>query len=99
MAQIANEKKFYKHKIANLLNVQKIVTIHYQEPEKNYVSKEEKHDFWEIIYADRKDVLIVSENANTLLKQGEMIFIQPNLSHHVECIGENNLPEIVFFLF
>jgi len=88
MGQITSEKKFYKHKIANLLNVQKIVTIHYQETEKDYVSNDEKHDFWELIYADKKDILIVNENNSTLLKQGEMVFIQPNLTHHVKCIGE-----------
>lgn len=82
------EKKFYKHKISNLLNVQKIVTIHYQELEKNYVSKDEKHDFWEINYADKKDALIVKENGSTLLKQGEMIFIKPNQTHRLECVGE-----------
>ncbi len=83
-----SEKKFYKHKIANFVNVQKIITIHYQEPEKNYVSKEEQHDFWEIIYADKKDIRVVMENAQVLLKQGELLFIQPNRLHRVECLGE-----------
>ncbi len=88
MEQKAQEKKFYKHKISNFLNVQKIVTIHYQEPEKNYVSKDEKHDFWEINYADKKDVRIVKENGSVILKQGEMIFIKPNQTHRIECLGE-----------
>ncbi len=81
-------KKFYKHKISNFLNVQKIVTIHYQEPEKDYISKEEKHDFWEIIYADKKDIYVVKDGEKFLLKQGEMCFIKPNQTHHVECRGE-----------
>lgn len=82
------DKKFYKHKISNLLNVQKIVTVHYQEPEKNYVSKEEKHDFWELLYADKKDFYVIKDGEKCLLKQGEMIFIKPNQPHYVECIGE-----------
>ncbi len=88
MNKQTGEKKFYKHKISNFLNVQKIVTIHYQEPEKHYVSKEEKHDFWEIIYADKKDFYIVKDEKKSLLKQGEMVFIKPNQSHRVECLGE-----------
>ena len=56
-----NEKKFYKHKISNFLNVQKIVTVHYQEPEKFYVSKDERHDFWEIIYADKKEFFVIKD--------------------------------------
>lgn len=88
MEQLTQEKKFYKHKISNFLNVQKIVTIHYQELEKNYVSKTEKHDFWEINYADKNDVLLVKENESILVKQGEMIFIKPNQTHRIECLGE-----------
>lgn len=83
-----SEKKFYKYKISNFVNVQKIVTVHYQEPEKNYVSKEEKHDFWEIIYADKKDFYVVKDGEKALLKQGEMVFIKPNQIHRVECLGE-----------
>lgn len=72
------------HKISNLLNIQKIVTIHYQELSKNYVSKEEKHDFWELIYADKEDIAIVRESERIPLCQGEMIFIKPNQPHFVE---------------
>ncbi len=91
------KKKFYKHKIANFLNVQKIVTIHYQEPEKHYVSKEERHDFWELIYADKKDFYIVKDEEKILLKQGEMAFIKPDQSHRVECLDEE--PNIFIISF
>ena len=88
MEQKTKEKKFYRHKISNFLNVQKIVTVHYQETEKDYVSKDEIHDFWEIIYADKKDILVVKENETVPLRYGEMIFIKPNQPHRVECLGE-----------
>jgi AraC-like DNA-binding protein len=80
-------KQFYKHKISNFLNVQKIVTIHYQEPEKNYVSKEETHNFWEINYADKKDFFVHIDGEKHLVKQGEILFIKPNCAHYVECHG------------
>ncbi len=72
------------HKIANLLNVQKIVTIHYQELQRNYASKEETHDFWELIYADKEDLFVVRGGERTPLRRGEMIFIKPNEAHFVE---------------
>ena len=97
MEHNAQEKKFYKHKISNLLNVQKIVTVHYQELEKNYVSKDEKHDFWEINYADKKDIRIVKESESVLLKQGEILFIQPNQTHRIECLGEEANVFIISF--
>jgi len=82
-------KQFYKHKIANFLNVQKIVTIHYQEPDKNYVSVEESHNFWEINYADKKDVYVYLDGEKHHIKQGEMLFISPNRPHYLECSGND----------
>ena len=78
------KKKFYMHKIANLLNIQKIVTIHYQARERNYVFPEETHDFWEINYADKEDITIGLGEQKIKLKQGEIVFIKPNQPHYVE---------------
>ena len=78
------QKKFFMHKISNLLNVQKIVTIHYQSLEKNYVFPEETHDFWEINYADKENVYIGVDGQKIQLKQGEILFIKPNQPHFVE---------------
>lgn len=77
-----NKKKFYMHKISNLLNVQKIVTVHYQALAKNYLFPEEKHDFWEINYADKEDVYIGLGDEKIELKQGEILFIKPNEPHY-----------------
>lgn len=81
-------KHYHKHKISNVLNVQKIVTIHYQQTDKKYVSKEEAHDFWEIIYSDRNEVTVVTDAAKIPLKQGEIVFIKPNQPHFVECTDD-----------
>ena len=79
------KKKFYLHKISNLLNVQKIATIHYQVLGKNYTFPEETHDFWEINYADKETLYVVMDGERIELKQGEIIFIKPNQPHYVEC--------------
>ena len=72
------------HKIANLLNIQKIVTIHYQALAKNYLFPEEVHDFWEINYADKETVYIGVDGERRTLRQGEILFISPNQPHFVE---------------
>ncbi len=89
MTKEKNTKQYYKHKISNVLDVQKIVTVHYQEPEKSYISKEESHDFWEIIYSDRNEITIVVNNISCSLKQGEIIFIKPNQPHYVVCADDD----------
>lgn len=78
-------KRFYRHKIANLLNIQKIVTIHYQELTAGYTAEEESHDFWEIVYTDKQSVTVVTDGTPNLLKQGEMFFLRPDLPHYVAC--------------
>ena len=62
------KKKFYLHKISNLLNVQKIATIHYQVLGKNYTFPEEIHDFWEINYADKENLYVVMDGKRIELK-------------------------------
>ena len=92
-------KKFYMHKIANLLNVQKIVTIHYQALEKNYIFPEEQHDFWEINYADKENVYVGIDGKKIELKQGEILFIKPNQPHFVESGNKEPNLFILSFLF
>ncbi len=84
MENTKSTKKFYMHKISNLLNVQKIVTVHYQALEKNYLSVEEEHDFWEINYADKENIFVGMDGKKIELKQGEILFIKPNQPHFVE---------------
>ena len=85
------------HKISNLINVQKIVTIHYQALEKNYVFPEEKHDFWEINYADKENAFVGVDGKMIELKQGEILFIKPNQPHFVE--SGNKEPNLFIISF
>ncbi len=97
MDTTSKQKKFYMHKISNLLNIQKIVTVHYQALEKNYVFPEEEHDFWEINYADKEDIFVVINGEKIELKQGQMIFIKPNQPHYVE--SQNKEPNLFIISF
>ncbi len=97
MEATTKTKKFYMHKISNLLNIQKIVTVHYQALEKNYVCPEETHDFWEINYADKEDIFVVMDGERIELKQGEIIFIKPNQPHFVE--SQNKEPNLFIISF
>lgn len=84
-------KVFYRHKFANLINVQEIVTVHYQELLKGYASEEESHDFWELIYADRRDLTVVLCGNDVPLKQGDAVFVRPNSPHFVKCKDDANI--------
>ena len=82
-------KKYFKHKLENLLVIDKIVTIHYFEFDKNFKSKVEAHDFWELVYADKEDILCTADGETLVLKQGELLFHKPDEVHSLAANGKN----------
>ena len=78
---------YYKYKIENLLHVSKIVTVHYFEFEKNFKGPREKHDFWELVYAEKESVLCFAEEEKILLSAGEVLFHKPNEWHSLWANG------------
>jgi len=79
---------YIKHKIANLINITKIVTIHYYEFNKNFCYDGESHNFWEMVYVDAGNVKIKANSKEFHLKQGEIIFHKPNEFHTLETDNE-----------
>ena len=82
------DKKYYKHKIENLLVISKIITIHYFEFDKNFVSHTESHDFWELVYAEKGDIISVSGEKEIIIKEGEVLFHRPGISHSHRADGK-----------
>ena len=82
-------KKYFKHKLQNLLVVNKIVTLHYFEFEKDFSYSDESHDFWEIVFADKGNAVCTCDEKTILLKQGEMLFHKPNERHSLSCDKKN----------
>lgn len=81
-------KKYFKHKINNLLVVNSIVTVHYFEFDKNFKSETESHDFWEIVYAHKGDIVCNADGKDIILSQGEMLFHKPNENHGLKANGK-----------
>ena len=44
---------YIKHEIANVINIAKIITIHYFEYGKDYKFNGESHDFWKLYIQTR----------------------------------------------
>lgn len=84
---LSMEKKYYKHKIENLLVISKIITIHYFEFDKNFVADTESHDFWELVYAHKGDIICHADGKEELLKEGEVLFHKPNEVHSLMANG------------
>lgn len=86
-------KKYFKHKIQNLLVIDKLVIVQFFEFGKNFKSGPESHNFWEMVYVDKECLICNVDGKDMLLKQGQIIFHKPNEIHAHSSNGPNT-PEI-----
>jgi AraC-like DNA-binding protein/quercetin dioxygenase-like cupin family protein len=92
------EKKYYKHKIENLLVISKIITIHYFEFDKSFVSHTESHDFWELVYVDKGNIICSVDGDSFPINEGEIVFHKPNISHSHSADGKR-APDVFIISF
>jgi len=83
-------KKYYQHSIKNAIAVRSIFTIEYLELSSNFSFPEEKHSFWELVYADKGKIQYYIEDAHTVLEQGEILFLHPGESHYIKSLPDVN---------
>ncbi len=87
--RLSFEKKF---------NVTKIITIFYMEISKSFKYDGERHDFWEMVYIDKGEMICTADKNRFILKSGEMTFHKPNEFHNLS--GDNNTaPNISIITF
>ncbi len=80
---------YVKTKLNSLINISKIVTIHYYEFDRSFVYSGESHDFWEMVYVDKGNVEIKRDEECIILKQGEIVFHKPNEFHAIKAIDSS----------
>ena len=81
-------KQYFRHKLQNLIVVNKVITIHYFEFDKNFRVAEEAHDFWELVYADKESIVCTADDAQITLNEGEVLFHKPNERHSLYANGK-----------
>ncbi|MDO4744204.1 MAG: AraC family transcriptional regulator [Clostridia bacterium] len=91
-----NRPIYIKHKLINVINISKIVTMHYFEFDKNFKYPGERHDFWEMVYVDSGTVHVTAAKNEYMLSQGEVIFHKPNEFHSLS--ADNKSPSNVFII-
>lgn len=72
-----------------VINVSSIVTIHYFEFGPTFVYAGERHDFWEMVYVDKGCVSIQRDGETLILKQGEILFHEPNEFHSIRSLDSS----------
>lgn len=85
-------------RLRNYINVDQLYAFHYFEFSKDYVFHGEKHDFWELFYVDKGEVIVHVEEVQYELKQGDVMLYKPNAYHRLSAnrVSASNLFGIAF---
>lgn len=75
---------YIQPRFKKIINVTDIQTIHYFECDENFNFKGERHDFWEMVYVNSGKVEIQRDAETMVLKQGSIIFHEPNEFHAIK---------------
>ena len=65
--------------------IEGVYSIHYFEYMKNYVFRGESHPFWELVYADKKGLLLTAGDREILLESGQLFIHKPDEFHTLRC--------------
>ena len=84
--------------LKQLIQIEKIYTIHYFEYMKDFAYSGESHNFWEFIYVDKGTIQISMDHTTHTLANGDIAFHQPNEFHTIKAIGDN-APNLVVMSF
>lgn len=80
------ERDYIKIRPKTVIDVTRIVTIHYYEFGPNFIFKGESHDFWEMVYVDKGSVAVRRDTEEKILQQGQVIFHRPNEFHSIRSL-------------
>lgn len=90
--------KFTRLSFEKIFNVEKLITIFYMELSKNFCYDGESHDFWEMVYIDKGEMICTADKNRFILKSGEMTFHKPNEFHNLS--GNNSIaPNVSIITF
>lgn len=73
--------EYFKYQLDNIINVQKLVTLNLFEVGKNFQYRGETHDFWELIYVDKGELIVETDTETFAVGKGECIFHKPGEFH------------------
>lgn len=79
-----------------IFNIEKIIMMFYMELPKDFYYDGEQHDFWEMVYIDKGEMICTAGTHRFTLKSGEMTFHRPNEYHNLS--GNNQVAPNVSIL-
>ena len=78
---------FIRQGLPSVIHIRKIITIFYMELSKDFRNPGEQHNFWEMVYIDKGEMLCTADKHQFTLKSGEVTFHRPNEFHNLSGDG------------
>ena len=93
--------KFTKIKLKNSFSVKSVITLFYMEISKDFSYGGESHNFWEMVYIDKGEMICTAGKKQFILKSGELTFHKPDEYHNLSGNGRNssNISVLTFDCF
>jgi AraC-like DNA-binding protein/quercetin dioxygenase-like cupin family protein len=80
------------------IEIDNLVTLYYFEFAKDYIFHGERHDFWELVYVDKGEVEVTTDDRQYCLTSGMITFHKPNEFHSFHS-SRGTAPNIIVFTF
>lgn len=93
-----SHSEYIKHQLSNIINVHKIVALNYFEFENTFHYRGERHNFWELVYVDKGNLLVQTDDREISLSRGECVFHKPN-EYHIHKADGVTAPNYFFICF
>ena len=74
---------YTRTELESALSVDGIYTVHYFEYIKDFAYSGEFHDFWELVYADRKSLILTAGAKEVRLEAGQLYIHKPGEFHNI----------------
>jgi len=74
-------KTYLRHKVLNVVDIKELTAIEYLDFEGKYKEYVEKHDFWEMCYVEKGNVVLHIEGEKCNLSANDVILIPPDCTH------------------
>ena len=91
--------KFARTPLTPSIVIDQLVSFHYFEYANGFVFEGEHHNFWEFLYVDKGQVQVQADERTLELKQGDIIFHQPDEFHTVRVHPRHKPPNLIVISF
>lgn len=81
--------KYIRQGLPGVIHIRKLITIFYMELSKDFHYEGEQHNFWEMVYIDKGEMICTADKNQYILKSGEVTFHRPNEYHNLSGDGKN----------